>query len=61
MASGEVGEAAMGRSAVNVVATVAAGGSVQALLNAAAMAVRSRRMMRRGRGGYGFILFVVKL
>ena len=57
-ASRGVGDAPMGRSAVTVVAGVAAGDSVQAVLKAAAMAVRSRRVMRSGRVGYGFILFV---
>jgi hypothetical protein len=37
---------------------VAAGDSVQAVLKAAAMAVRSKRVMRLGRFGYGFILSV---
>jgi hypothetical protein len=46
-----------GRSAVTVVTGVAAGDTVQAVLKAAAMAVRSRRVMRLGRFGYVFILF----
>jgi hypothetical protein len=52
-----VGDAAMGRSAAGVAAGVAAGDFVHAVLKAAAMAVRSRRVMRLGRAGYGFMLF----
>jgi hypothetical protein len=53
---GGVRDEERGRSAVTVAADVTAGDSVHAVLKAAAMAVRSRRVMRLGRAEYGFIL-----